>query len=313
VRIPEGSRLQRHLEAFVADLRARRYSESSVNVAQRIMPRFFVFLARKRVTDLRAVTLSHLQGFSAQLARAKTAKGDLLSLSTRQSYLAAIRGFFGFLERSGVVLQNAAQSLELPSVSRLPRDVISVDQAARLMNAPSAHTKMGQRDRAVLELFYGTGIRRGEAERLDVTDVDLAQGRLIIRNGKGRKDRVVPLAGRAAAALDLYLREVRPLLAGEHTETALFLCVKGKRLADYMLMLCIRKYARKAGIGIPVSAHSLRHACATHLVKGGADVRHVQEILGHKKLDTTEIYTRVAINDLKEVIARSHPRRPAPK
>ena len=293
----------------MADLRARRYSESSVDVASRTVPRFFAYLARKRVTDLRAVTLAHLQGFSAELAKAKTREGRPLSVSTRQGYLAAIRGFFGFLERSGVVLQNAAQALELPRGVRLPRNVISVDQANRLMNAPPAHTKLGQRDRAILELFYGTGLRRGEAVRLDVTDVDLAQGRLVIRNGKGRKDRFVPLTGQAAAALDLYLREVRPLLEGEHPETALFLCIKGKRLAVHMYRLCVSKYARKAGIKIPVSAHSLRHACATHLVKGGADVRHVQEILGHKRLDTTEVYTRVAITDLKAVIARSHPRR----
>jgi integrase/recombinase XerD len=192
----------------------------------------------------------------------------------------------------------------MPKLNRLPRQVLSRAQAQRLVEAPSAVTKLGQRDRAVLELFYGTGLRAGEVERLDVADVDLAQGRILVRDGKGRKDRVVPVAGRAAAALDLYLRQVRPLLLADPPNQALFLTLDGKRLDRHALAYLFRKY----GAELVVSPHRLRHACATHLLEGGADIRHIQALLGHKDIETTERYTRVALGDLRAVLERAHPR-----
>jgi len=179
-----------------------------------------------------------------------------------------------------------------------------------LMTAPSSSSWRGKRDRALLELLYGTGIRRGECVRLDVTDVDLQQGRLLIRNTKGKRDRIVPLAGRAAEALDLYVREVRPQLLQDPGERALFLSRYRKRagrLADVTLAVLVRKHAAAAAIA-RVHPHLLRHCCATHLLRHGADVRHVQELLGHQRLKTTALYTRVSTKELLEVLDRCHPR-----
>ena len=176
------------------------------------------------------------------------------------------------------------------------------------MAHPDPHTSRGKRSRAILDLLYGTGIRVGECERLDLADVNLGQGVLFIRDGKGRKDRVVPLLGRAADALDTYLREARPALMKDPREPALFLTRHGTRVRVKTIQYLVRMNAKKAEIPQPLSPHQLRHACATHLLKGGADVRHIQKLLGHQSLDSTAIYTRVAPLDLAKAIETAHPR-----
>jgi site-specific recombinase XerD len=160
------------------------------------------------------------------------------------------------------------------------------------------------RDRAILETLYGTGVRIGEAVRTDLQDLDLGQGVLLVRNGKGKKDRVVPISGRAAAALERYMA-VR-LDLQKRPDMALFLSRYGSRLSIVGLRAAVQRHGR--AIGLQLGPHSLRHACATHLLQGGADIRHVQELLGHRSLMTTALYTKVAIKDLRAVLARSHPR-----
>jgi integrase/recombinase XerD len=176
------------------------------------------------------------------------------------------------------------------------------------MHAPSPLSALGRRDRAILETLYGTGIRRGECCRLDLMDLDLSEATLLVRNGKGRKDRLVPVPGRAALALDLYLRETRPDLVRDSREMALFLSREGRRLHPTSLNLLVCKHGRAARIPVRPSVHGLRHACATHLLAGGADVRHVQQLLGHRSLETTAVYTKVDVKDLRTVLARAHPR-----
>ncbi len=295
------------LEAFVSDLDSRGLSASSRKRALLVLPRLFAHLRASGVRDVRGATLAHLQSFAALLGRTKTPLGVAMSPATRQHYLFCVRRFFAFLERRREVLVNPARALALPRLDRLPREVLSLSQAQRLVEAPSALTRIGQRDRAILELFYGTGLRLREVERLDLADLDLVAGQLLVRNGKGKKDRVVPVTGRAAATLDVYLREVRPLLES-HPSAALFLSRDGARLSAFSLQGLVKRHARRAGLRLKLSTHVLRHACATHLLKGGADVRYIQALLGHKDIATTERYTRVAIEDLKVAIARAHPR-----
>jgi len=144
--------------------------------------------------------------------------------------------------------------------------------------------------------------------RLDLTDVDLGEGTILVRCGKGRKDRLLPLPACAARALDYYLRESRPRLARLASEQALFISRGGGRLKPITVQFVVWWHAKRAGIRTRISPHMLRHACATHLLRGGADVRHIQELLGHERLETTAVYTRVEIDDLKEALARAHPR-----
>lgn len=306
--IRAGASLVSLLAAYLEELRVRRFSLALQKHVARVLPRLIVFLRSKRVGDVRRIDEARLVAFARELVEAPSCRGRALAPASQATYVATVRGFFAFLERRGLILRNPALALELPKVKRLPRSVLTERDARRLMNAPDAHSVLGCRDRAILELLYGTGIRVGEGERLDTMDLDLSPGTLLIRDGKGKRDRVVPLTGRAARQLSIYLRESRPALLGRESPGALFLARGGRRLQLQSIEKLVRKHANAAGISTRVTPHSLRHACATHLLRGGADVRHVQALLGHQSLNTTARYTRVEIGDLGAMIERAHPR-----
>jgi integrase/recombinase XerD len=292
----------------MGELRARHVSPSLLAQSGRSLAGLVSHLREARVRELRAIEERHVASFAQRLRASTTPRGTPLSLASQAIYLQRVRSFFGVLERRGLLLVNPAAQLALPASSPLPRVILSERQAARLMEAPRPDTNAGRRDRAILETLYGTAIRRSECTRLDVEDLDLRQRTLLVRNGKGGKDRLVPIPGRAAVALDSYLADVRPQLVADPRERALFLTAWwGRRLSQSALDHLVRWHGRAAGLP-KLHLHALRHTCATHLLRGGADVRHVQAILGHRNLKTTALYTRVVIEDLYEVLARSHPR-----
>src|SRR5262249_49877539 len=281
-------------QAFLDDIRTRWYSKQLHKQARNILVRFLTHLREKRVRDIRAVKEAHLAAWARQLAQQKTPKGKPYSLATQRTYLALVQRFFRYLIRAGVIFEDPTLDLVLPSWKKLPRAVLNEGQARRLVAAPSSWTPLGKRDRAILETLYGCALRVSECERLDLTDLDAAKGEILVRDGKGRKDPVVPVVGRAAAALELYLTEARPELVRDPRERALFLTRHGRRLGIQVIQNLVRSHARAAGIDIRVSPHTLRHGCATHLLQGGADIRHVQQLLGHASVETTAIYTKVA-------------------
>jgi integrase/recombinase XerD len=311
VRTRAGGRRRRHridprsfesaLQALLDELTVRWYSKALHKQARTVVERFFSHLRERRVRDLRAVGEAHVVEYARRLSQR-------YSVATQRTYLATIQRFFRFLEREGVLLHDPTLNLVLPSWKRLPRAVLNQAHARKLIASPDPYTLRGKRDRAILELLYGTAIRVGECERLDLKDLDLAKGLLFIRSGKGRKDRVVPVVGRAAPAIDVYLRDVRPELVRDPHEGALFLTTRGTRLAVARIQDLVRANAKLAGIDIRVTPHTLRHGCATHLLQGGADVRHVQKLLGHTSVQTTAIYTDVAPTDLARVVDKAHPR-----
>lgn len=294
------------LAAFVDELHVHRYSRSLTDLAERILPRLFTTLRRQRVRDIRAVNEAHLTSFLRQLAKTKTARGTVPSPATLLAYTNILRRFFAYLDKHGLILRNPAQDLPARRIEQLPARVLSPREVEALVSAPHRGVLAGVRDAAVLEVLYGTGIRLSECHRLDLQDLDLKEGLLLVRNGKGKKDRVVPVAGRAAAALQAYLDEVRPAFVHDPRESALFLTRHGDRLGKVTIGVSVLRYGR--AVGIKASPHSLRHAYATHLLQGGADVRHLQELLGHRFLESTAIYARVAVKDLRAVLSRAHPR-----
>jgi integrase/recombinase XerD len=306
VRIRGGDDLAALLTRYVEELWVRRYSASSLEKARFELPRLIHHLSENGVRDARAVTEAHLATYARHLERHVTRWGTPLAAASRASALSTVRRFFAFLTSRGHVLRDPAQAIPLPKTARLPRGILTESQARRLVAAPFPGSRIGKRDRAILETLYGTGIRLGEAARADVSDLDLREGVLLVRSGKGKKDRVVPVPGRAALALDIYLTEARPELV-KRVDQALFISRHGGRLSRVGLRAVVQRHGR--AIGIAVSPHALRHTCATHLLRGGADIRHVQELLGHRSLATTALYTRVAIEDLRQVLARAHPRR----
>ena len=294
------------LAEYVQHLRVCRYSPATIERACRELPPLFEHLRRQRVLDARAVSEAQLVSHLAQRRRARNRRsGELLSAWAYSATVSTIRRFFAFLERRGVILCDPAASLSVPKVRALPRNVLSEAQARRLMAAPFPGTSVGLRDRAILETLYGTGLRLAELVRCDLGDLDLAQGLLLVRNGKGRKDRLVPVPGRALLALGVYLDQARPALE-LHMTAALWLSRFGQRLGHQAVQLLARRHG--LAVHVHVSPHALRHACATHLLQGGADIRHVQQLLGHTSIRTTAVYTRVEISDLQAVVKRAHPR-----
>lgn len=268
---------------------------------------FVRFLSGRGMTP-REAGPEDLSAYQRHLAAASIAP------RTRYDALAAVCRFFRFLVASRLLLADPTRHLELGRRRPFrPANVLTEAEMERLLSAPDVATPIGRRDRAVLELLYSSGLRRAEVCALDVTDVDLTEGLVLVRSGKGGKGRLVPLGETAAEALRGYLRTARPgfvrcpgnpalLLAAEGCETT------GSRLSAAALKERLALLGEKAGLARRVTPHTLRHSLATHLLRAGAGLRHVQAILGHSRIDTTEAYTHLDVRDLARVHARSHPR-----
>jgi integrase/recombinase XerD len=275
---------------------------------RRDLDRYLAYLDRLGIESIDAVDAATVSGFLGYLR-----EGDdehvPLSASSAARAVVAVRGLHRFALRDGLVDNDAARAVRPPAPPRRLPKAISVDDVERLLTAAGFdQTPLAVRDRALLELLYATGARISEAVGLAVDDVDLAQ-RSVLLAGKGGKQRRVPLGSYAAAAVDAYLVRVRPDLASKGRGTpALFLNARGGQLSRQSAWTVLRGAAEKAGLAAGISPHTLRHSFATHLMEGGADVRVVQELLGHSSVTTTQIYTLVTVDQLREVYAAAHPR-----
>jgi integrase/recombinase XerD len=291
-------------------LAARNYSpKTRVNYTRDVRV-FLEWLAENAsARSIAEVSGSDLQRYQMALY-AEEKDGKRLSVGTQAGRLAAVRTFFGWLLAEQLIAHNPASSIQMPRQGRrLPRGVLTKEEARRLLDATPAGKPRDIRDRAILEVLYATGIRRGELIALSIYDLELGAGRLRIERGKGDATRVVPLTESALAALRLYLDEARPVFAREAAQTRLFVSSRsGGPLDDADIPRIVAKAAKRAGLTKHVTPHTLRHSCATHLLAGRADIRQIQKLLGHRRLSSTEVYTHVEIGDLAEVIARCHPR-----
>lgn len=221
--------------------------------------------------------------------------------------LQSVRSFLRWAARSGHLLLDPTRDWMLPNPQRAELRVLRYAEVEALLEAPDLSTSRGLRDQAVLELLYGTGLRLGEAHRLDLADLDLGARALLVREGKGGRDRWCPVGESLAESLERYLVGARPLLGGEDSE-ALFLCTRfqGSRLKPWVIRERIREYGRALGLDFP--PHALRHSFATHLLENGASLGEVQAVLGHALARSTERYTRVSAEDLRQMHRRCHPR-----
>ena len=230
-----------------------------------------------------------------------------LSPASIRRNISAVRTYFKFLLGEGHVVRDPSERLETPKKWRTLPDVLGVDEIEKLLSAPSLDEPLAFRDRAMLEVAYGAGLRVSEWISLAVRDV-LLQDHLVRVFGKGAKERLVPIGRRAIGALAIYMRELRPTLEKGEGKGILFLNARGQPLSRMGAWKILRKYVDKAGITKPVSPHTLRHSFATHLLEGGADLRAVQEMLGHVDISTTQIYTHVDREYLRSVHKQFHPR-----
>lgn len=299
---------QARLVQLYAEEAALRYEPGTARNYLHEIRSFLAWLAGRGV-ELVATRTEDLLAYQGQLVSERKPDGRPYSSGAQKNRLKAVKSFFRFLYRRGFVLHDAAAAVEYPRTERrLPRVILTREEAKRILEAPDRKTPIGLRDRAILETFYGTGIRAGELMSLAPEDVDTEDRVLHVVRGKGRKDRNVPLTRTAAVAIDAYLVKGRVKLAGPASPRRLFLARRGGKLRCGMLSLLVRAYAAKARVKKRVTCHTFRHSVATHLLKGRADIRHIQALLGHASLATTQIHTHVEIQDLQDVIRRAHPR-----
>lgn len=299
-------------------MEARNYASGTLSNARLYVGRCLDWLAERGVTRAEDVTRPMLERYQRVLFHHRKTNGQPLSFAGQHVRLTTIQGFFKWLCRTHRITANPAADLELPKVEkRLPRAVLTAHEAEQILSQPDLKTPVGLRDRAILEVLYSTGMRRRELTGLCLYDLDLERGSVMVRQGKGKKDRLLPIGERAAAWVRKYLEEARGKLVVEPDGRQLFLNITGGGLTPGVLGNLVHAYVKASGVNKAGSCHLFRHAMATLMLENGADLRYVQEMLGHARLNTTEIYTHVNIQKLIEVHRLTHPaklpERPDPK
>jgi integrase/recombinase XerD len=298
------------LSAFLMWLAERNYSPYTVGNRARLLGQFIDWAQERGLSRPQEVTRPILERYQRTLYLYRKADGQPLSVRNQCAYLSALRAWFKWMTQQHRLLYNPAADLELPrQEKRLPRYILTAAEADQVMNAPDTGTALGIRDRAILETLYSTGMRRMELIGLDIHSIDAERGTVLIRQGKGKKDRVIPIGARALVWVEKYRDEVRPELVLGHDDGTLFLTAHGMAFSDGRLSHMVRRQIDAAEIGKRGSCHLLRHTMATLMLENGADVRYIQAILGHSHLSTTQIYTQVSIKMLKQIHSQTHPAR----
>lgn len=300
--------LHADVHAYLEYWRTMGYREAGVQLRGKALRRFVAWADAHGLTSINELTTPILERYRYDLHLCRKVDGTSISLNFQQLLLVPLKGFCKWLARTGQIPKNPAADLELPRKPlRLPVRVLSVSEVERLVQQADVATPWGVRDRAMLEVLYSTGMRRSELAALAVHDWSRERGTIAVRQGKGGRDRVVPVGARAAHWLGKYLDTVRPGLVRSPDDETLFLTDYSEPFAKNRLGDLVRRYLDWAGITIPGSCHLLRHACATHMLDNGADIRFIQMLLGHADLRSTQIYTQVSIGKLKEIHAATHP------
>jgi integrase/recombinase XerD len=301
--------LETLIARFVRDLEVRNYSARYIGELPYTLKIFERYLGERQMTEVERVTTAFLNDFQHWLFYQPVKTGGPRSVSSQNRTLGAVKTFFKFLKRDGYLAHDPAAALEYGrEPDALPRSVLTPQEAKKIIESIDTSTARGYRDRTIMEVFYSTGIRRNELLGLTVADVNLEEELLRINRGKGGKDRVVPLSGVACKFLETYIKGVRPEWAAKTGTDRLFLSWRGRPLDGNTLRLLVKAHAQRARVKKRMTCHVWRHTCATHLLKNNANLRHVQEILGHRLLSTTERYLHLTITDLKEAHRKFHPR-----
>ena len=300
------------LEAMMRDhlhaLAVQNYSVHTVRNRQVHIGFFIEWCKQRGLSEPVEVTRPVLERYQRHLFHYRKKNGEPLSFRSQHSCLVPLRVWFRWMTRQNHILHNPASELELPRLGRvLPKNIFSAQEVERIMQLCDLADPMGLRDRAILEVLYSTGIRRLETVQLKLYDLSLDRGLILVRQGKGKKDRYVPIGERAIAWLEKYVREGRPQLAIEPDDMTVFLTAQGEPFSRDHLTWTVKERIDAAKLGKTGSCHLFRHTMATLMHEGGADIRYIQQMLGHEDLKTTQIYTQVAIRALQQIHAATHP------
>jgi integrase/recombinase XerD len=295
-------------------MQVRSYSPTTLHIRRYLLRAFCDWCGEAGVPLTIQISKSDIQRYQTYLYNYRKPgsrtgeQGQPLTISGQQMRLSAVRVFLAWLTKTGVIPTNPALEIEMPREEhRLPRQVLTAIEIEAIFRKINVNSFTGLRDRAILETLYSTGIRRSELIALNTADLNRADGLLRINHGKGARDRVVPISRRAGDWIEKYLTTIRTQWCRRATGDRLFITSRGTPLSGNQLSQIARKRIAKAELGKSGSCHMFRHTCATVLLQNGADLRSIQQLLGHASLETTQLYTQVTVSDLKRVYERCHP------
>ena len=293
--------------AYLQHLAATGRARHTIKGAKHAFRKLTSFLDAENIADISELTPDLLSDYQEELAFSLTAKGRPLALRTQGLLLGRVKDFTRYLKTRDYLVHDPGESLKIPrKPRRLPKVILNMQEVKKIINAPDTQTRQGYRNRIILEILYDTAIRRAEVKEIKLADLDLDSGYIQIC-GKGDKDRVVPLSKRVCELVNSYILMIRPGYIQGKDPGYLILNRWGGQMDANGIWAVVKRCLHLSGIKKNVATHTFRHTCATHMLRNGAPVRHLQEMLGHESLESTQIYTHVTINDLKEVHARYHP------
>ncbi len=295
-------------EQYCQHLAVIRFAPGTIKRYGYFLSRFLVYLEEEG-SDITAITKDAIQAYQARLYETVNRRGEPNSVFHQNNNLKAIKGFCRFLAENNYLMSDPARDVSYARTPRrLPRSILTGPEVKRVIYAPNTKTAIGYRDRAIIEVFYSTGIRRNELINLELADMDYLGGFVRVNSGKGNKDRVVPIGKIACRYVENYVKAVRPMLVKDPTDNHLFLTMGGRKISENRVWQLIKMYSKKSKVNKNITTHTFRHTCATLMLRNKANIRHIQELLGHSSLESTQVYTRVSIADLKDVHSRCHPR-----
>jgi integrase/recombinase XerD len=299
--------LQALLEEHLDKLALKNYTEATLKLRRVHIEMFLKWAAERGLTEPIEITRPVLERYQRYLFHYRKKDGTPLSFSSQHGRLVPLRVWFKWMTRQNYILHNPASELELPRLGFHLPQVLTEQEAELVLQQPNVADPTGMRDRAILETLYSTGMRRIELKQIKLPELDRSNGLVTIREGKGRKDRVIPIGERAVAWIEKYLNEVRAHLVIEPDDGTVFLTSTGEPFHPNHLSAMARSYVEQAQIGKGGACHLLRHTAATLMLEGGADIRFIQQMLGHDRLTSTQIYTHVSVRMLKQIHGATHP------
>lgn len=295
-------------EEFYRHLKIINFSPSTIKARKRHISHFFKWCNERGIKNIDEVSRELVEDYQRHLYYYRKKDGEALKFCTQRERLYEIKFMFHYFAKNRHIPFNPAGEIELPMLEKsLPRAVLNAEEVEKVMEQPDIKTPLGIRARAILETFYSTGMRREELVRITKFDLDIEGGTLFIRQGKGKKDRLIPIGERALKWIKKYMEEVRILHVKKEDPGHIFLTVKGSPMSAGQVSITVRKYVIQAGIEKKGSCHMFRHTMATLMLEGGAEIRYVQQMLGHEAITSTQIYTQISIKKLQEVHKQTHP------
>ncbi len=282
-------------------------SENSIRSYNFDLTKLFEYLEFKGIEKVSKITDSDLKKFIQLQSKSLKKDDEVISDKTISRYISSFKSFFKFLESENIINSNPADLIESPKLKRNLPEVLSVDEINKILDSVDLSEKAGIRDRAILETMYACGLRVSELINLETNRIEFEE-KLITVTGKGSKERIIPIGKYALNYIEKYINELRNFIKKEKSSNFLFLNLRGGKLSRMAIWNVVSKYAHKAGIEKEIHPHTLRHSFATHLLEGGADIRIIQELLGHSDISTTQIYTHLDTTYLQEIHKTFHPR-----